>query len=79
MKVQLILHKELFSPKFYPLLFDYSHRWEIYMGSAGSSKSYFITQKIIVRCCKERIKVLVCRRYGTTLRNSCFSLFKEIL
>lgn len=43
MKVQLILHKELFSPKFYPLLFDYSHRWEIYMGSAGSSKSYFIT------------------------------------
>lgn len=49
------------------------------MGSAGSSKSYFITQKIIARCLKQKIKVLVCRRYGTTLRNSCFSLFKEIL
>ena len=49
------------------------------MGSAGSAKSYFITQKIIVRCCKEPVKVLVCRRTGTTLRNTCFSLFKDIL
>lgn len=49
------------------------------MGSAGSAKSYFITQKIIVRCCKEPIKVLVCRRTGATLRNTCFSLFKDIL
>ncbi len=49
------------------------------MGSAGSAKSYFITQKLIVRCCNEPIKVLVCRRTATTIRNTCFSLFKEIL
>lgn len=49
------------------------------MGSAGSSKSYFITQKLILRGMTEKIKILVCRRYGTTLRNSCFALFKEIL
>ena len=49
------------------------------MGSAGSSKSYFITQKLIIRCCKEPIKVLVCRRTGATIRNTCFSLFKDIL
>ena len=66
-------------PKFYPLLEDYSTRWEVYMGSAGSAKSYFITQKIIYRCVKEKIKVLVCRRYGTTIRNTCFALFKDIL
>ena len=77
--IQLQLKKELFVPKFYPLLFDYSHRWECYMGSAGSAKSYFITQKLIIRGLNERIKILVCRRYGTTLRNSCFALFKEIL
>ena len=45
----------------------------------GSAKSYSITQKIIIRCCNERIKILVCRRYGSTLRNTCFSLFKEVL
>ena len=49
------------------------------MGSAGSAKSYFITQKLIIRACREPIKILVCRRYGTTIRNSCFSLFKDIL
>lgn len=79
MNIQLNLKKSLFVPKFYPLLFDYSCRWECYMGSAGSAKSYFITQKIIVRCCSEKIKVLVCRRYGSTLRNTCFSLFKDII
>lgn len=49
------------------------------MGSAGSAKSYFITQKLIVRCCREKIKILVCRRYGSTLRNTCFALFKDVL
>lgn len=77
--IQLRLASRLFVPKFYPLLFDYQHRHQVFMGSAGSGKSYFIAEKIIVRCCKEPIKVLVCRRYGSTLRNSCFSLFKEVL
>lgn len=49
------------------------------MGSAGSGKSYHIAEKLIIRCCREKIRVLVCRRYATTLRNSCFALFKEIL
>ena len=49
------------------------------MGSAGSAKSYFITQKLIVRACKEPIKIMVCRRYGSTIRHTCFALFKEII
>ncbi len=78
-QIKLNLKKELFVPKFYPMLLDYSKRWEIYMGSAGSAKSYFITQKLIIRACNEKIKILVCRRTGTTIRNTCFSLFKDIL
>ena len=79
MSINLNLKKSLFIPKFYPYLLDYAARWEVYMGSAGSGKSYFIAQKIIVRCVNEPITVLVCRRYGSTLRNTCFDLFKEIL
>lgn len=78
-QINLKLNKKIFVPKFYPLLLDYSHRWEIYNGSAGSAKSYFITQKLIIRACREPIKILVCRRYGSTIRNTCFSLFKDIL
>lgn len=78
-QINLNIKKNLFVPKFYPLLLDYSHRWEFWVGSAGSGKSYTIAQKIIIRCTREPIKILVCRRYGTTLRNTCFSLIKEVL
>lgn len=77
--IELKLSKKLFTPKFYPYLLDYSHRWEFWMGSAGSSKSYTITQKLIIRACRQQIKILVCRRYGTTIRNTVFATFKEIL
>lgn len=76
-QIQLNLKKSLFVPKFYPLLLDYSNRWEVYMGSAGSAKSYFITQKLIIRACREKIKILVCRRTASTIRNTCFSLFND--
>lgn len=79
MKISLNLKKSLFTPKFLPYINDYSHRWEVWYGGAGSSKSYSICQKLIIRACSEKIKILVCRRYGSTLRNTCFSLFKEIL
>lgn len=78
-QINLNLKKSLFVPKMLPYIMDYSHRWEFYCGSAGSGKSYSIAQKIIIRCCSEQIRVLVCRRYATTLRNSCFALFKEVL
>ncbi len=77
--VNLKLKKSMFIPIYIAFLLDYTKRWEVYCGSAGSGKSYFIASKLITRCCNEKIKVLVCRRYGTTLRNSCFSLLKEIL
>lgn len=78
-QVKLNLNKSLFVPKFYPYLLDYDSRWEIYRGSAGSGKSYLIAQKIIIRCCTERIRVVACRRTQNTLRQSCFDLFKEVL
>lgn len=79
MSVNLKIKKEVFEPKLYPYLLDYSKRWEFYMGSAGSGKSYFITQKLIVRAINERVRIMVCRRYKNNLKQSCFSLFKEII
>lgn len=78
-QINLSLKKSQFVPSFFPYLTDYSTRWQVFLGSAGSGKSYSIAQKLIIRCCAEPIKILVCRRYATTLRNSCFALFKEVL
>ena len=77
--INLKLSKKLFAPKFYDYLFDYSKIWNFYMGSAGSGKSFFITQKLILRAINEPIRILVCRRYATTIRQTCFSLFVSVL
>lgn len=34
--LQLEISKSIFNDAFFPLLFDYTHRWETYKGSAGS-------------------------------------------
>lgn len=77
--VNLNLKRSLFVPKFYPYLLDYSKRWEFWCGSAGSGKSFFLTQRAIIRCCNEKIRFVICRRYGSTLRNSVFALINEVL
>ena len=79
MKININLSKKQFSVRYLPLLDDWTNRFEIYCGSAGSGKSYFITQKILKRALTEQIRVLVCRRYGSTLRQTCFALFKDVL
>lgn len=71
--------KRMFNPHFYPLLKDYRHRWEIYRGGAGSGKSHHITQKLILKSLESKRTIMVCRKYGSTLRNSTWALFKEVL
>lgn len=47
--------------------------------SAGSGKSVFVAQKLIYKACRSKRKVLVIRKYGTTLRDSVFQLFMDTL
>lgn len=79
MQINLQISKKIFSPHFYPYLNDYSHRWEVYMGSAGSGKSHFVVQKLIVKACRSKRKICMCRRYGSTIANSIWDLTKQIL
>ena len=70
--INLKLSSKLFNDVYLPHLTDYSKRYEIYFGGAGSGKSVFIAQKLIVKACKRKRKVLVIRKFGTTLRDSVF-------
>ena len=76
---KLNISAKKFSPKFIKNLNDYSKRWNVFMGSAGSGKSFYITQKLVLKGLKEQRRILVCRRYGSTLRNSVFELFKNVM
>lgn len=79
MKINLQLSRGIFNDAYYPLLFDYSKRYEIYYGGAGSGKSVFIAQKLLAKACMSKRKVLVIRKYGTTLKDSVFDLLKSTL
>lgn len=69
----------LFNDVYFPWLQDYSKRYEVYYGGAGSGKSVFIAQKLLVKAIYNKRKILVIRKYGTTLRDSVFQLVIDTL
>lgn len=77
--INLKLSKKLFNDVYLPHLLDYSRRYEVLFGGAGSGKSVFISQKLIVKACKQVRKILVIRKFGTTLNDSVFQLIKDQL
>ena len=79
MNINLKISKQQFNDVYYPHLLDYSHRYEVYYGGAGSGKSVFIAQKLLVKAIKSKRKILIIRKYGTTLRDSVFQLVIDTL
>lgn len=79
MNINLKISKQLFNEVYFPKLFEYSHRYEVYYGGAGSGKSVFIAQKLIVKAIQRKRKILIIRKYGTTLRDSVFQLVIDTL
>jgi phage terminase large subunit len=67
------------NPRFEDFVFDWDYRTYFLVGGYGSSKSYHIALKLILKCFAEVRKVLVVREVYDTIRESCFDLFLEIL
>ena len=72
MKIDLRLDKKIFNEVYFPYLFDYSKRYNVYYGSAGSGKSQFVFQKIIIKAISQKRRVLVVRKVARTHLNSTF-------
>lgn len=77
--MKITLKKNLFNKSYLPYLTDYSKRYEIYYGGAGSGKSKYITQKLIFKCLRDKRKVLVLRKVNRTTKNSTFQLLLDTL
>lgn len=70
----------MFNDAYYPYLTDYSKRFNVFYGGAGSGKSVFVVQKMILKYLKyPNRKCLVIRNVSNTLRDSIFALFKSTL
>ena len=58
---------------------NYDTRINVFYGGAGSGKSYFVAQKIILKALSMKRKILVVRKVGTSLKSSIWDLFCGIL
>jgi len=78
-KIDLTALPEITNDVYYPLYRDTS-RYLVLYGGAGSGKSVFAAQKILVRILTEQPhRFLVVRKVARTLRFSVFSLFQDII
>lgn len=79
MKIDIKLDKKIFNDVYFPYLMDYNRRYEVYYGSAGSGKSAFVFQKILVKALKEKRKILIVRKTAKSNENSTFQLLKDTI
>ena len=77
--IDLHLSREIFNEAYLPYLTDYSHRYEVYYGGAGSGKSVFIAQKILFKALNDKRKVLIVRKTLNSQKDSCWRLILEQL
>ncbi|WP_416730292.1 PBSX family phage terminase large subunit [Fictibacillus sp. JL2B1089] len=73
-----MIEKEV-NPHFEDFLFDWSTKTQFLVGGYGSSKSYHVALKIILKLLSEKRKALVVREVYETHKDSTFSLFTEIV
>lgn len=66
------------NPHFEDFVFDWESKIYLLIGGYGSSKSYHIALKIILKLLEEKRVCLVVREVYDTIRDSCYSLFEEI-
>lgn len=74
-----MLIEKAVNPRFEDFLFDWDYATYLLVGGYGSSKSYHIALKILLKLLKEVRKALVVREVYETIRESCFDLFVEII
>lgn len=67
------------SPAFEDFLFNWDYEKYLLVGGYGSSKSYTVAFKIILKLLEEKRKALVIREVFDTIQDSCYDLFCEIL
>ncbi|MGF9913726.1 PBSX family phage terminase large subunit [Paenibacillus ehimensis] len=72
-----MVEKEV-NPHFEDFIFDWNHKFYFLVGGYGSSKSYHVALKIVLKLLEEKRTALVVREVYDTIRDSCFALFEEI-
>ena len=77
--MKINIHTNIFNPVYLPYLEDYSTRFLLFYGGAGSGKSHFIAQRLVYKALKDKRKILVLRKVNRTTKASTFQLLLDTL
>ena len=77
--MKIVLNKRLFNEAYLPDVYDYSKRIQLFYGAAGSGKSHYIAQKLVLKALKDQRRILVLRKTGRTVKNSVFQILLDTL
>ncbi len=73
------MNEQTINPHFEDFLFDWKRKTYFLVGGYGSSKSYHVALKLVLKLLEEKRTCLIVRQVYETIRESCFSLIKEIV
>ena len=74
----MAVEKEV-NPHFEDFIFNWDYKFYFLVGGYGSSKSYHVALKLILKLLQEKRTALVVREVFDTIRDSCYSLLEEII
>ena len=63
---------------FEDFIFDWDYKFYFLVGGYGSSKSYHVATKLLIKLLQEKRLALVVREVYDTIRDSCYSLLEEV-
>ncbi|XTR36650.1 PBSX family phage terminase large subunit [Paraclostridium tenue] len=63
---------------FEDFIFDWNYKFYFLVGGYGSSKSYHVATKLLIKLLQEKRLALVVREVYDTMRDSCYSLLEEV-
>lgn len=77
--MKINVNKNIFNSIYLSDVTDYSKRHQVFYGSAGSGKSHYIAQKLLIKSLKSKRKVLILRKVDKTTKDSTWSMMLDII
>lgn len=78
--MRVVIPTRAFNPVYRPLLRDREHRYIVLMGGAGSGKSFFAAQRLLVRLMESPLcNLLVVRATAVSNRDSTYALLRQLM
>lgn len=74
MQTKLTINKNVFNDIYYPYLYDYSKRYNVYYGGRASGKSYFLSDKLILKGLQSKCRMVFLMKQTNKVEDAIWTL-----